>query len=409
MDIKIRDDYFNEIIFEIKDDENGDIVNSLDEILKTLDFHSNLEKLNAMKSSIEKLGQKEWDYLKKKINPFEAITTNYGIANYSPISRAYFKMVEIIHHFKNEIITSLNNTEFITENDKILTLHLAEGPGGFIESLNDFLVKNNYLNNEMYGITLVKDNKSIPGWKKTKIFLDIYSNVKILYGKDGTGDLYEIENILDLRNKLSKRVSVITGDGGFDFSSDFNQQEKLSFPLIYCQSLTALLCQKEGGIFILKIFDIYNKKTLCLINLLKQNYKTVKIIKPYTSRPGNSEKYLVCIDFLNKISQAEILKLLEDIPRIGLNNGNNNLEIYNYTSRNLGFYRNIKNINDVFFERQIKFIQKTLNYRDILLFEKDKENLLENQVLVSMEWCKYYNFKINFISKYIHLYIKDSS
>ena len=40
-------------------------------------------------------------------------------------------------------------------------------------------------------------------------------------------------------------------------------------------------------------------------------------VKPFTSRPANSEKYLVCVGFLDNISEREIYKLLLDIPKIG--------------------------------------------------------------------------------------------
>ena len=43
---------------------------------------------------------------------------------------------------------------------------------------------------------------------------------------------------------------------GFDFSVDFNQQEKMSAKLIFAQICYALIMQKKGGHFILKFFDV---------------------------------------------------------------------------------------------------------------------------------------------------------
>jgi hypothetical protein len=146
-----------------------------------------------------------------------------------------------------------------------------------------------------------------------------------------------------------------------------------------------------------------------LINILKENYKIVKIIKPYTSRPGNSEKYLVCIGFLNNITPNEIHKLLLDIPKIGLNNGNKNLEIYNYFNKNIDFYKKLMEINEVFFERQREFILDTLELKNGELLESKKEKLLEIQINNSIKWCKLYNFKINFLSKFILSYLRESS
>ena len=49
-------------------------------------------------------------------------------------------------------------------------------------------------------------------------------------------------------------MEIITADGGFDFSIDFNKQETLSIKLIFCQICYAIALQKSGGTFILKIF-----------------------------------------------------------------------------------------------------------------------------------------------------------
>ncbi len=69
-----------------------------------------------------------WEKNKKYSNPYEFINMSYDsntlpICNYKPISRAFFKMIEI-----------LNNFNFSFDKD-IESFHLAEGPGGFIEAL----------------------------------------------------------------------------------------------------------------------------------------------------------------------------------------------------------------------------------------------------------------------------------
>ena len=49
-------------------------------------------------------------------------------------------------------------------------------------------------------------------------------------------------------------MDIITGDGGFDYSVDFNKQEILSSRLILAQVIYAIIMQKKNGIFILKIY-----------------------------------------------------------------------------------------------------------------------------------------------------------
>lgn len=67
--------------------------------------------------------------------------------------------------------------------------------------------------------------------------------------------------------------------------------------LFFGEILTAFHIQKEGGDFILKIYDCGFEVTRQLILLLALYYSTVKTVKPITSRPGNSERYLLCQGF----------------------------------------------------------------------------------------------------------------
>jgi 23S rRNA U2552 (ribose-2'-O)-methylase RlmE/FtsJ len=364
--------------------------------LNSINFNVTINELNVIKSKIDAIGEKDWDYFKKKCNPFECVTTNGGVANYVPISRAYFKMLEITTIFK-DIFKRISPTEQFT------TLHLAEGPGGFMECINNMLQDMKYNNYKMYGMTLLKEDKCVPAWKKTNYFLEYNKHIEILKGKDGTGDLYNIDNIYDIMNHVKTKATIITADGGFDFSNDFNQQESMSFPLLYCQSLAALLCQKKGGVFILKCFDTYQTKTLQLLYILHKCYKNIYFVKPHTSRPANSEKYLVCVDFLDNISEREIYKLLLDIPKVG-SIMNSNLEISKYNTSDMTFYNSINIINRIMFARQKEFINNTL---DIIInnkLDENKEELFRKQILTSCAWCKQYGLKINYQSKFLNSY-----
>ena len=71
-----------------------------------------------------------------------------------------------------------------------------------------------------------------------------------------------------IADKYGSSMNIITGDGGFDFSIDFNKQEQLAYRMIFCEIVTALSIQKLGGTFICKIFDIYTNLTIQFIYLL---------------------------------------------------------------------------------------------------------------------------------------------
>jgi 23S rRNA U2552 (ribose-2'-O)-methylase RlmE/FtsJ len=259
---------------------------------------------------------------------------------------------------------------------------------------------------DMYGITLMKeDSKSVPSWKKTAYFLEQHPHMHILTGRDGTGDLYNIDNIFATAVEMAtgQKASVITGDGGFDFSTDFNQQESMSFPLLYCQTMTALLCQKPGGMFVLKFFDTYQTKTLQLLCLLRRCYRQLSFVKPYTSRPANSEKYLVCVDFRNNITVKDIVVFLQDIPKIGSSPAHHpQLALSKENTADTAFYDAIDQMNKCLFARQKEFILSTLELEKTLDDDqKRKEALFKQQIYTSTQWCHRYGIRLNYQSKYL--------
>ena len=249
-------------------------------------------RLQNLKNKI--FSSKNWDKYKKFSNDYELIhipnrkNKIESIASYQPLSRSYFKMVEIIKDFH------LINTN----NDYFRSSHLVEGPGGFMEAVYNLSHNDNFLESLHFGITLYSKNKEIPGWNKAYNFLNNRDDIKISYGADNTGNLYNPENIKYFSQLNGYGTcDLVTPDGGFDFSIDFNKQEQLSYRLILCEIVGALYIQKLGGSFVIKFFDIYTIETCKLLYLLCCFYDEVFINKPLTSRPANSEKYIICKGF----------------------------------------------------------------------------------------------------------------
>jgi 23S rRNA U2552 (ribose-2'-O)-methylase RlmE/FtsJ len=212
--------------------------------------------LSTLKKEIESHTDK-WDIYKKFTNTYEYIHTQIpgvkqSISKYKPVSRAYFKFVEIVNIFN--IIPDNRFT--------ISTFHLCEGPGGFIEAICH--LRNNH-NDTFNGMTLIGVDDNIPGWKKNTRLLKNNPKIHLEYGHDNTGDIINYKNYLHTVNKFKNSMTIITGDGGFDFSSNFNNQESMSSKLILAQILYAISMQSYKGHFILKIFDIFFKSTIQLI------------------------------------------------------------------------------------------------------------------------------------------------
>ena len=86
---------------------------------------------------------------------------------------------------------------------------------------------------------------------------------------DGQGAKRIADNILNFRELVNySSVDLITADGGFDFSIDFNNQEQLAYRLIFCELITAISVQAVGGCQVIKIFDIYLKFHIFMLFLI---------------------------------------------------------------------------------------------------------------------------------------------
>jgi len=348
--------------------------------------------------------EKQWDIFKKYTNPYEYIhsivpSKNKSVSNYKPISRSYFKMVEIIHLFS------------IHFREPIRTFHLAEGPGGFIEAI----VNMRNCKDDMYiGMTLLDENKNdtnIPAWKKSNSFLKAHPNVILENGLDHTGNILCFENFVHVVNKYASKMDLITADGGFDFSLDFNQQEIFIGKLLFAQIAFAICMQKHRGKFILKIFDSFMQHTIDLIYLLSSFYEKVYITKPNTSRYANSEKYVVCIGFLYDSntefypyvkqsfeSMCKSKSAVELNPRRFLH-----IPISHF------FMKKLEEYNAIFGQKQIQNIHYTLSMIENKLKYDKIETLIKTNVQKSMDWCIKYNVPYNILNANSNIFLQNAS
>ena len=271
-----------------------------------------------------------------------------------------------------------------------------------------------YGNDRYYGMTLVNDDPICPGWKKTRTFLEHNPNVIIETGEDKTGNLISLENFRYCAAKYKNKMDIVTADGGFDFSVDFNNQENIATQLILSEVFYALALQKQGGTFILKIFDIFHKPTIDILYLLSYYYTNVTIMKPYTSRVANSEKYVICQGFKIADSAQIIEQFCEIFPSIIMpqkvsvtdpdtdtdgeadtdtdGDGDNGASLSSLIPRehDLYFLNKIEELNAMISYQQIENITSTLA---IITNHKNAEKLEQykkTNVGKCIAWCEHY-------------------
>ena len=290
--------------------------------IKTLIFDINSIKYNNFSCEIPKnlIDKKEeidifeeehkWELAKKLANPYEMVYTQEekfpypNVCLLKPLSRSYYKMVEIL--YVTQFYKDLSKDKYIR------SAHIAEGPGGFMQAFIDVSLSERRKIKSINAITLKSDKHYIPGWKKASHFLKKYSNIiNISYGKDDTGDIYSKENQDEFINIIQNKVDLFTADGGFDFSLDYSQQEKQIFPLILSSFIVAFQVLNINGLCIIKMFDTYSISTQTIITLCGSCFKEYALYKPATSRPCNSERYFIGKKF--KGMNSKIIDTLRNI------------------------------------------------------------------------------------------------
>jgi len=249
----------------------------------------------ACKNSIANVeNADEWDLRKKIMNPYEAVFSGEdgsfpSLVRVQPLSRSYFKMIEMLEHSDFwKAFKGLKNTS----KEPFISAHICEGPGGFVQATIEHLVKHKIPVKGVYAMTLKPTKSNIPGWRRSTHFLKKYPQVRLEYGADDTGDILKPTN-QSWFSQRAKGAHLFTADGGFDFSVDYTNQEKMAFPLLLSSFTIGLNTLNKGGTMIIKLFDIYGNATQDLILGSALLFDSFTIYKPATSRPCNSERYFI--------------------------------------------------------------------------------------------------------------------
>ena len=349
--------------------------------------------LNMCKNMITRHYQsRKWGQYKRFTNEYELVYTNStefpSVASYKPISRSFFKMWEVMHDFAGDMRVDARGG--------MQAMFLAEGPGGFMESFARFRATRcpgSSSEDRLHGMTLISKNKHIPNWKVP--FADADGGgkgggggrgFKIHRGADGTGNLYNLDNIDHLVRSVGGEHSchLVTADGGFDFSANFNGQEVSSLRLVVAEVYTALRLQAKGGCFLLKIYDIHAPATLRLLYAVWTCYASMRIVKPMTSRPANSEKYVLCCGF-NGATPSLLAAL-----RMSCASGCGKVTLKDVPTM---FVKDVVHFNTHYIARQVCYICQTLSMIAGIV-ESDTHGVrlqLRNAIL----WCDRYGIPVS--------------
>uniref|UniRef100_A0A452FYI8 Cap-specific mRNA (nucleoside-2'-O-)-methyltransferase 1 n=1 Tax=Capra hircus TaxID=9925 RepID=A0A452FYI8_CAPHI len=251
-----------------------------------------LRSVLKCKSVFDVLDGEEMRRARTRANPYEMIRGVFFL------NRAAMKMANMDFVF-DRMFTNPRDSygKPLVKDREAELLYFADvcaGPGGFSE----YVLWRKRWHAKGFGLTL----KGPHDFKLEDFYSASSELFEPYYGEggiDGDGDITRPENINAFRNFVldntdHKGVHFLMADGGFSVEGQENLQEILSKQLLLCQFLMALSVVRTGGHFICKTFDLFTPFSVGLIYLLYCCFERVCLFKPITSRPANSERYVVC-------------------------------------------------------------------------------------------------------------------
>lgn len=251
-----------------------------------------LHTLLRCKTVFDDLEGEEMRRARTRSNPYETIRGAFFL------NRAAMKMANIDHVFDN-MFTNPKDSQGKPQTrehggELLYFADVCAGPGGFSE----YILWKRRWHAKGFGMTLkgpcdfkLEDFYAAP----SELFEPYYGEG----GVDGDGDITLPENVSAFRNFVMESTErrglhFLMADGGFSVEGQENIQEILSKQLLLCQFLTAMSTLRPGGHFVCKTFDLFTTFSVGLIYLLYLCFDRVSLFKPITSRPANSERYIVC-------------------------------------------------------------------------------------------------------------------
>ncbi|XP_077993177.1 cap-specific mRNA (nucleoside-2'-O-)-methyltransferase 2-like [Glandiceps talaboti] len=277
-------------------------------------------ELNSTKSSLSDKDMQSWHEHTMFTNKAGRVVPHIR-ADYKPelCTQAWCKFREIVGTF--DVIP-----ELAVQSRELNTVHLCEAPGAFITSLNHYIKTNVKVDIywEWLGSTL---NPYYEGNDLSTMIPDdrfIYeTSHRWYFGEDDTGDMTDVGVMEELVKECKLRlgdVHLVTADGSIDCQVNPAEQESLVSHLHYCEVITALQCLSPAGNLVVKMFTFFEHSATCLMYFLNCMFEKVHVFKPSTSKAGNSEVYVICLNY-NAKDKIEIYlpKLIQAFGKLAFN------------------------------------------------------------------------------------------
>lgn len=186
----------------------------------------------------------------------------------------------------------------------------AELPGAFICALNHYLcVWHPETRFEWVGSSLYPDPGNTAGQAPGEVSGEILGDYYGLYAHNPDRWLMspkmrgDVTNTADIRALVAGaktrlgEIDLYTSDAGIGVSDDYARQEELTARIHLGQILVGLMTLRAGGAMVVKTYTFVHPSSISLMAVCASVFDSFYVTKPVTSRPTNSEVYIIGLGF----------------------------------------------------------------------------------------------------------------
>ncbi|ETN64292.1 hypothetical protein AND_003971 [Anopheles darlingi] len=204
-----------------------------------------------------------------------------------------------------------------TEANHLYSVHLCEAPGAFVTALNHYIRLNcrPRMAWDWFACTLNPYYEgNCPGNMIPDDRFILHTLDRWCFGVDATGDILVRENRAAIIERSCQwpMVHLVTADGSIDCLDVPEEQEERVSVLHLAETIIALSVLGIGGHFVLKMFTLFEHSSVNLLFLLHHCFEELHVFKPCTSKPGNSEVYLIAKRYRRPTGIDEYLDRIYD-------------------------------------------------------------------------------------------------
>jgi hypothetical protein len=314
-------------------------------------------------------------------------TSYFGLKQNGPgiLDREFYNLWELLFMF-----------DIVTPESSITSVHLSDGPGGFLQSTLYYKTKFGKSKNDKYYVatkhpeedglyTPEIDSTFINYYSKMGIKMNVHKtyNKKNATGSKDNGDLSTQQAIDNIVKEVgSGKADFVTANGKIHPKND-NTEEQEILPLIIGEIIAILRLQKQDGSCVIRFAETFTNVTLNIIHLLSVCYNDVFIAKPFMSKQSNPDRYIICKGFKFKDNDKGKLSIISNLETILMETTKKNkfvVEIYpNFSLPKLFTFTMLKantdignreliNINEI-----VDFIKGENYYGDVYQQKRDDQ------------------------------------